>query len=401
MSCIGIRRLCRRSSDWGGPLGFTDLHRHTIGADGNCGNEFNTACNHSFCGHSSGGGGAVASVFGRTGAVVATTGDYSVGQITGAAPLASPTFTGTVTLPAGTVTLAQQANFPAARLMGNPTGSAAAPSAITLGTNLSFAGSVLNATGGGGMTNPMTTLGDVIYEDGTPTAVRLAGNTTSTNKFLTQTGTGVVSAAPAWNAIAVGDVPALPASKITSGAIATTQGGTNLGSLTANAVMLGSGTAAVQFATTGVAGRILIDLGAGTNPAFTGMSQDVVLNAAGQATIQPGVVTLAKMANLSNGTLMGNPTGSPAAPSQITLGANLTFSGSTLVATGGSPGGTAGQIQTNNGSGGFGALPTSPSWVRRHRPGNSHGERGRSRQFNFDTGICDGRDRGASAHGQW
>lgn len=36
----------------------------------------------------------VTSVFGRTGAVVATTGDYSVGQVTGAAPLASPTFTG-------------------------------------------------------------------------------------------------------------------------------------------------------------------------------------------------------------------------------------------------------------------------------------------------------------------
>ena len=41
---------------------------------------------------------AVASVFGRTGAVTAQSGDYSVGQITGAAPLASPTFSGTVTL---------------------------------------------------------------------------------------------------------------------------------------------------------------------------------------------------------------------------------------------------------------------------------------------------------------
>ena len=44
-----------------------------------------------------GGGGAVASVFGRTGVVVAVSGDYSVGQVTGAAPLASPNFTGTVT----------------------------------------------------------------------------------------------------------------------------------------------------------------------------------------------------------------------------------------------------------------------------------------------------------------
>jgi hypothetical protein len=43
--------------------------------------------------------GAVTSVFGRTGAVVATSGDYSVSQITGAAPLASPTFTGTPLAP--------------------------------------------------------------------------------------------------------------------------------------------------------------------------------------------------------------------------------------------------------------------------------------------------------------
>jgi len=38
----------------------------------------------------------VSSVFGRTGNVTAASGDYSVGNITGAAPLASPTFTGTV-----------------------------------------------------------------------------------------------------------------------------------------------------------------------------------------------------------------------------------------------------------------------------------------------------------------
>ena len=44
---------------------------------------------------------AVSSVFGRTGVVTAATGDYSVSQVTGAAPLASPTFTGTVTEPDG------------------------------------------------------------------------------------------------------------------------------------------------------------------------------------------------------------------------------------------------------------------------------------------------------------
>ena len=41
----------------------------------------------------------VASVFGRTGAVTAASGDYTVAQVTGAAPLASPALTGTPTAP--------------------------------------------------------------------------------------------------------------------------------------------------------------------------------------------------------------------------------------------------------------------------------------------------------------
>jgi hypothetical protein len=44
-------------------------------------------------------GGAVSSVFGRTGAVAADSGDYTVSQVTGAAPLASPALTGTPTAP--------------------------------------------------------------------------------------------------------------------------------------------------------------------------------------------------------------------------------------------------------------------------------------------------------------
>jgi hypothetical protein len=51
---------------------------------------------------SGGGGGGVASVFSRTGTVVAESGDYSVSEVTGAAPLASPAFTGTPTAPTAT-----------------------------------------------------------------------------------------------------------------------------------------------------------------------------------------------------------------------------------------------------------------------------------------------------------
>lgn len=55
----------------------------------------------------------------------------------------------------------------------------------------------------------MTTLGDTLYENATPAPARLAGNTSGTKKFLTQTGTGVVSAAPAWGTIVAGDLPAV------------------------------------------------------------------------------------------------------------------------------------------------------------------------------------------------
>lgn len=44
----------------------------------------------------------------------------------------------------------------------------------------------------------LTTLGDTLYEDSTPKPAALAGNITSTRQFLSQTGTGSISAAPIW-----------------------------------------------------------------------------------------------------------------------------------------------------------------------------------------------------------
>lgn len=48
------------------------------------------------------------------------------------------------------------------------------------------------------MTNPMTTLGDVIYGGASGAPTRLAGNTTTSPKVLTSTGDGVNAAAPTW-----------------------------------------------------------------------------------------------------------------------------------------------------------------------------------------------------------
>lgn len=75
-------------------------------------------------------------------------------------------------------------------------------------------GTLSIANGGTGQTtateafdslSPTTTLGDIIYR-GASDNLRLAGNTTTTKNFLSQTGTGSVSAAPAWSTVTKSDV---------------------------------------------------------------------------------------------------------------------------------------------------------------------------------------------------
>lgn len=78
-------------------------------------------------------------------------------------------------------------------------------------------------------TNVTTTLGDLIYASatGTPgTLARLAGNITATKQFLVQTGTGTISAAPAWGSIADGDLPSALTGKSYNGLTLTSTTGT-------------------------------------------------------------------------------------------------------------------------------------------------------------------------------
>ncbi len=55
--------------------------------------------------------------------------------------------------------------------------------------------------------NPTTALGDTIYSVAGGALQKLAGNTTTTKRFYSQTGTGSVSAIPAWSGIAAADIP--------------------------------------------------------------------------------------------------------------------------------------------------------------------------------------------------
>jgi hypothetical protein len=128
-------------------------------------------------------------------------------------------------------------------LTGGPTG------AVTL----TLGGTLAVANGGTGQTtaaaafnglSPITTLGDTIYGSASNTSSRLAGNTTTTRKFMRQTGDGANSAAPAWDTLVAGDVPALDASKITTGSLIVAQGGTGAATLAAG-VIHGNGTSAL------------------------------------------------------------------------------------------------------------------------------------------------------------
>lgn len=52
-------------------------------------------------------------------------------------------------------------------------------------------------------------LGDIVYGTAPDAGVRLAGNITTTRKWLRQVGNGSVSAAPAWDTLVSGDIPTL------------------------------------------------------------------------------------------------------------------------------------------------------------------------------------------------
>lgn len=189
------------------------------------------------------------------------------------------------------------------------------PLTLVGGTNITVTPSGSNITiASTAFTNPMTTLGDIIYEDATPTAVRLAGNTTATKKFLTQTGTGSVSAAPGWNTISAGDVPTLnqnttgTASNVT-GTVVVANGGTGLTTLTANNVILGNGASNPTFVAPGTSGNILTSNGTTWTSAASSGGSGQEYHASSAATTSSSNITATSFTTFDNSpTLTFNPT---------------------------------------------------------------------------------------------
>lgn len=96
-------------------------------------------------------------------------------------------------------------------------------------------------------------LGDIIAANSTPAWQAVAGNTTSTRKFLRQTGTGAVSALPAWDTIQAADVPASALTELSdTNVILTLSGNPTVALLAATEITVSwSGTLAISRGGTG------------------------------------------------------------------------------------------------------------------------------------------------------
>lgn len=89
-------------------------------------------------------------------------------------------------------------------LVVNGSGTQVEWNAVALNQSGAVSGA-LGATNGGTGQSSYTT-GDLLYSSATNTLSKLAGNTTTTKNFLTQTGGGAASAAPEWGTISGSDV---------------------------------------------------------------------------------------------------------------------------------------------------------------------------------------------------
>jgi hypothetical protein len=129
--------------------------------------------------------GTIAATLGGTGTSTVTTGDLLYGSATNTwSKLAAGTGYKSLVMNAG--------------------GTNVEWNAVALNQSGAVSGTLDETNGGTGIN--AYTLGDTVYASAANTLSALAGNTTTTKKFLVQTGTGSVSAAPSWDVVNGADV---------------------------------------------------------------------------------------------------------------------------------------------------------------------------------------------------
>ncbi len=197
--------------------------------------------------------------------------------------------------------------------------------------------------------NATTLLGSVPYQSNTDVTTMLSPNTTTTKKFLTQTGDGTNGAAPGWNTIVAGDIPTLnqnttgSAATLTTsrniygnafngsadvtGIIASTYGGTGNGF----AKLSGPATSEKIFTLPNASATILTDNAAVTaTQGGTGNASYTI----GDILYASASTTLSKLADVATGNVLISG-GTSTAPSWGKVGLTTHVSGTLPIANGG------------------------------------------------------------------